>query len=49
MKQWAPVQVEFYKQRYAAASKGSYDIYVVFVEKGLSLLNQDGIFGMILR
>jgi len=48
MKQWAPREVEFYKDRYVAASKGNYDIYVVFVEKGLELLSQHGLFGMIL-
>jgi predicted type IV restriction endonuclease len=48
LKEWAPVEVEFYKQRYLAASKGNYDIYVVFVEKGLSLLNQQGRLGFIL-
>ena len=48
MKEWAPTEVEFYKQRYVAASKGNYDIYVVFVEKGLSLLNSEGRLGFIL-
>jgi hypothetical protein len=48
MKEWAPVEVEFYKKRYVAASKGNYDIYVVFVEKGLELLNQNGLLGYIL-
>jgi hypothetical protein len=43
MKTWAPTEVEFYKQRYAAASKGNYDIYVVFVERALGLLNQRGV------
>lgn len=48
MKEWAPTEVEFYKKRYKAASKGNYDIYVVFVEKGLSLLNRLGRLGFIL-
>ncbi len=34
--------VEYYKRRYRAAGKGNYDIYVVFVEKGLSLLTPSG-------
>ena len=38
MKEWAPREVELYKEHYAAAHKGNYDIYVVFVEKGLDLL-----------
>lgn len=48
LQQWAPFEVEFYKQRYKAASSGNYDIYVVFVEKGLSLLKKDGTLGFIL-
>ena len=48
MKEWAPTEVEFYKQRYAAARKGNYDIYVVFVERALQLLNERGRMGYIL-
>ena len=48
LKEWAPTEVEFYKKKYQAASKGNYDIYVVFVEKGLSLLNPTGKLGFIL-
>jgi hypothetical protein len=48
LKEWAPREVEFYKERYAAAGKGNYDIYVVFVEKGLSLLKKSGLLGYIL-
>ncbi|OGP87526.1 MAG: restriction endonuclease subunit M [Deltaproteobacteria bacterium RBG_16_48_10] len=48
MKEWASREVELYKQYYAAASKGNYDIYVVFVERGLNLLNKQGVLGFIL-
>jgi type I restriction-modification system DNA methylase subunit len=48
MKEWAPIEVEFYKRRYAAASKGNYDIYVVFVERVLQLLNEHGRMGFIM-
>jgi type I restriction-modification system DNA methylase subunit len=48
LKEWAPLEVEIYKEKYAAASSGNYDIYVVFVEKGLSLLNKSGRLGFIL-
>jgi len=48
LKEWAPLEVEYYKRRYRAASKGNYDIYVVFVEKGLELLNAQGRLGYIL-
>jgi type I restriction-modification system DNA methylase subunit len=48
MKEWAPTEVEFYKQRYKSASKGNYDIYVVFVERAMQLLNKQGRMGYIL-
>jgi hypothetical protein len=48
MQEWAPQEVELYKTLYRSASSGNYDIYVVFVEKGLSLLNQSGHLGFIL-
>ena len=48
LKEWVPLEVEFYKQRYTTANKGNYDIYVVFVERGLNLLNDHGQMGFIL-
>jgi len=48
MKEWAPFEVEHYKERYKSASSGNYDIYVVFVEKGLSVLRKGGRLGYIL-
>ncbi len=48
LKEWTPLEVEFYKDHYLAASKGNYDIYVVFAEKGLNLLNDKGYLGFIL-
>ncbi|MBM4432766.1 MAG: restriction endonuclease subunit M, partial [Chloroflexi bacterium] len=48
MKEWAPTEVELYKKYYASANKGNYDIYVVFVERGLSLLNRRGRLAFIL-
>ena len=48
LKEFAPREVEFYKQRYRSAGKGNYDIYVVFVERGLSLLSGQGRLGYIL-
>jgi len=48
MKEWAPREVEFYKKNYHSASKGNYDIYVIFAEKGLSFLNDEGKLGYIL-
>lgn len=34
-----PKAVKYYKENYSAAKKGNYDLYVVFVERGLQLLN----------
>lgn len=48
MKEYAPIEVEFYKKQYKAAGKGNYDIYVIFIEKALSVLNQNGKSGFIL-
>ena len=48
LKEWAPVEVEFYKKNYHSASKGNYDIYLVFVEKGLDILKENGLLGYIL-
>jgi hypothetical protein len=48
MKKNSQEQVEYYKDQYQVAKKGNYDIYVVFVEKSLALLNKTGIMGYIL-
>ncbi|MGI8980144.1 MAG: Eco57I restriction-modification methylase domain-containing protein [Pirellulaceae bacterium] len=48
LREWAPEEVEHYKSHYQSAAKGNYDIYVVFVERGLQLLNSQGQLGFIL-
>jgi hypothetical protein len=48
LKEFNPVEVKYYKGKYKAASRGNYDLYAVFVEKGLSLLNNHGRLGYIL-
>jgi type I restriction-modification system DNA methylase subunit len=48
MQETSPVSVEHLKKTYISAVKGNYDIYVVFVEKALSLLNKNGKIGYIL-
>lgn len=42
LKQKDPKLVAFFKNHYASAAKGNYDIYVVFIEAGLRLLKADG-------
>ncbi len=40
--------VDYLKKKYSAATKGNYDLYVVFVEKGITLLKAKGELGFIL-
>ena len=47
MKEWAALEVEIYKELYRAAGTGNYDVYVVFLERGLQLLNSSGRLGFI--
>ena len=42
LKQQDPTQVAFFGNNYIAASKGNYDLYVVFVERALQLLASNG-------
>lgn len=42
-----PQEVEFFGRAYQAAGRGNYDLYVVFVERGLQLLNTSGRLGFI--
>ncbi len=44
----APKQVEYLKSHYVTASKGNFDVYVVFVERGLRLLQSQGNLSYIL-
>jgi type I restriction-modification system DNA methylase subunit len=48
LKDTAPRQAEYLKSHYVAASKGNFDIYVVFVEQGLRLLQSHGDLAYIL-
>ena len=47
MKETAPLEVGIYKDLYKTAREGNYDIYVVFIEQGLKLLNDKGRLGFI--
>ena len=48
IKEYAPHDAAFQKEHYRSAAKGNYDIYVVFVERGLSLLRKQGLLSYIL-
>lgn len=48
MKKLVPQEVDFFKEHFSTTSKGNYDIYIVFVERGLNLLNENGYLGFIL-
>lgn len=45
---WAPREAAFYKLHYKSAKKGNFDLYIVFLERALSLLAPDGRLGFIL-
>jgi type I restriction-modification system DNA methylase subunit len=47
MQEWAALEVGIYKELFQTAREGNYDIYVVFVERGLQLLNPLGRLGFI--
>ena len=42
LKQIDPKRVAFFKENYVSATKGNYDLYVVFIEAGLRLLKSNG-------
>ena len=48
LKQQDSQLVAFYREHYQSAKKGNYDVYVVFVEAGLSFLRRDGNLAFIL-
>ena len=48
MKETSPKSLDYYKSHYISAKKGNYDIYVVFVEKAINLINKNGKTGYIL-
>ena len=47
MKEWAPLEVNIYKELFRASRTGNYDIYVVFIERGLALVKDGGRLGYI--
>ena len=44
----SPQSVTYFKKKYDSAEYGNYDLYVLFVEKGYSLLKKQGLLGYIL-
>jgi len=48
MTEFGPEEVQYYNSHYSSAGRGNYDISVVFVERGLSLLGSRGLLGYIL-
>lgn len=41
-------QTDYFKNKFKSAVYGNYDLYVLFIEKALSILNERGLYGMIL-
>ncbi len=48
MNERGPEEVAYFNSHFVSAGVGNYDIYVVFVERGLSVLNPRGLLGFIL-
>lgn len=48
LKKEDPELADYYKKRFYSASKGNYDLYVCFVERGMELLHQHGHLAYIL-
>lgn len=48
LQEFSPLEADYLKRRYISASSGNFDIYVCFVEKGLSVLSDSGRLGFIL-
>jgi len=48
LQEYQPETIPYLKSKYHSASTGNIDIYVIFVEKGLSSLNKNGKLGFIL-
>lgn len=47
LKKQSKKQVEIFKNQFQTAAKGNYDIYVLFDEKSLELMNEKGLMGYI--
>ncbi len=45
---WAPREAALYKEKFVAAKKGNFDIYVLFIEQAMSLARSEGRVGFIL-
>jgi len=48
LQEFSPIEADYLKRHYKAASSGNFDIYVCVVEKGFSLLRSAGRLGFIL-
>lgn len=48
LKETIPEETIYFTSKYVTATRGNYDIYCLFVEKGISLLNENGKLGFIL-
>ncbi len=48
LNEYKPQEVKYYGQEYRAAGKGNYDVYVLFVDRALELIRQNGEIGYII-
>lgn len=47
LQKWAPAEVSVFRRKFRAAKKGSFDIYVLFIEQALNVLSSTGRVGLI--
>ena len=45
--EWAPGEADYYKKQFISSKQGNFDLYIIFLEKGLSILDDDGLLGFI--
>ena len=48
LNEFKPSEVKYYGKKYLSASKGNYDVYVLFMERAIPLINRSGEIGYIL-
>ncbi len=47
IRQVSPIAADYYKKHYKKSATGSFDLYVIFMERGMSLLKPNGILNYI--
>lgn len=48
IKETSPISVKYFSKKYLSGASGNYDLYVLFLERAISLLKESGKFGYII-